>query len=905
MFGRASERAELDRILAGVRTGVSAALVVRGEAGIGKSALLDYAAACADGLRVLRGVGVESEAELPFSALHLLLRGELGRVGALPAPQAAALRGALGLASADGRDRFLIGLAVLSLLAELAEDAPVLCLVDDAQWLDRASAEALLFAARRLGADKIGMVLAARAESGWQAAGLPELWMAPLPAEDAADMIAALPGAARLPLPVRDQVLDQAQGNPLALIELARALGARGHAVPVSAMDPGPVAGRVLAAFQDRIGLLPEAARTGLSVVAADDTGDLGTVLAAAGSLGAGLDDLRPAEDAGLIELGAGTVRFRHPLVRAAAYQGAPVTVRFAAHRVLSAVFGAAGDVDRRAWHLAAGAIGLDEETAAGLAAVAAGARARGGQAAAATAYERSAQLSPDAGARGRRLAAAAQAAVDAGLLDRAGELADQARSLIDDPGTLAELAQVRAAVEFERGSPRRAARIRFEGAAHAPDREAEAAMLVEAVREAWYGRDEETAGSAAARLAELAPAVGAELRPLVDCAIGLAALLAGDGARGWSAISAALREVRSGTYAPPSRMRLAEGALVMGDDEAVGELASSVVAACRDRGVIAVLPLALLTYASALQFLDRHDEAQIACAEALSLSSHTGQPHRAWHLHGILARIAAVAGDEERCREHAAAACTAQDSSPPVAWARCSLGLLELGLGRMENAFAHLESAMAAGSGHTVISGFAIPDHVEAAVATGRVDAARRSLPRFADFAAHCGQPWAAAVMLRCRALLASPDTAEEYFAAAVRRHREGGRPLERARTELLYGEWLRRERRRAEALTLLRSASQIFERVGAAGWAARAREQLRGAGEGDPARELPADPLAALTPQERQVVRLAATGLTNREVAAQLFLSHRTVGFHLNNAFPKLGIASRTELTRLALEQ
>ncbi|MDL4817330.1 ATP-binding protein [Actinomadura opuntiae] len=896
LFGRSVEQAELDRLIEGVRAGVSAALVVRGEAGIGKSALLDYAAACADGLRVLRGVGVESEAELPFSALHLLLRGELGRVGALPAPQAAALRGALGLASADGRDRFLIGLAVLSLLAELAEDAPVLCLVDDAQWLDRASAEALLFAARRLGADKIGMVFAARGDGrGFPAAGLPERTLTGLDRGAAAELLAArVTGAAP---EVMNRVLDDAAGNPLALIELPDLQLEPSR--PSFAISTVPVEGRVREAFGEQLRRLPAPVRALLTIAAAEDTGDLAVLLRAGATIGGALPDLAFAEQAGLVRLTERSIAFRHPLIRAAAYQTAPLAARLAAHLELAQIFGELGDDDRRAWHLAAGASGHDDEIAAELDRAAEHAGRRGGHSAAAAAHERAAQLTASADGRGRRLAAAAHSAATAGEHDRAAMLAERAGRLLPDGPAKARLAPIRAAAELRRGSPRAAGRGLLAAAATVADPEVAAPLLVEAARHGWFGADRSIVAEAADRLAALAR-VPARLSGWTRAT---AAIMAGDLAEGVPV----LRDLADGRWSDPPQVRLlvAFALHTAGADAPACELAENVVAECRALGALDLLPQALQVTAQIEAFLGRYGRARALATEAMSLAHDSGQGHWNGLFVGVLARVAACEGDDETTHALTAELFRAAGrSSPPIeAWAGAALGLLDLGHRRYESALDHLDPVVHGPARYSLAATFALPDHVEAAVRAGRPELVGDSAARFATFAEHSRSAWARSTALRCKALTA-PDQAERYFAEAVRVPRDAERPLERARTELLYGEWLRRSRRRAEARRLLRSALETFERIDAHGWSGRARTELRASGETAAVPDAPGDALAVLTPQERQVVQLAASGLSNRDIGAQLFLSHRTVSYHLYKAFPKLGIASRAELARLYLE-
>ncbi|MFI6506654.1 AAA family ATPase [Streptosporangium sp. NPDC050855] len=903
--GRTDELAVIDRLLADARGRRSGALVVRGEAGIGKSALLDHAAAEAGDMRVLRGVGIESESELPFAGLHLLLRGVADHVDALPDRQARALRGALGMAPVSGGDRFLTGLAVLTLLADLAEDRPLLCLVDDAHWLDHASAEVLLFAARRLGAEGIALVFAARDlhAPAFPAPGLAEMRLSGLDGATAADLLAG--HAADLPRHVREQILREARGNPLALLELSAAQ--REGQLPAYPYNLGtlPTHSRIQQTFTDRIATLPERTRTLLLVAAADDTGDPAVVLGAAARLGADVEDLEPAEHRRLLLFTEDRLVFRHPLIRAAAYRGATLSRRIAVHRALADTLEAHADADRRAWHLAAASTRPDEEVAAALERSAEHARARGGYAAIAAAYERAASLSPDRHGRGRRLAAAARAAVDAGQLDRAVALADQAVPHALDPTTAAEVARVRATVAGERGQPKVAHEILAEAvlstAGHDPD--TTAAMLFDAVEAAWFAGDLAAVTGVVERARALGHAPDDRVRALVRVAAGLTGLAADEVGDGLPA----LRELIGLTAGGPHRAGFRERArvtwwhLMLGEHVAAHDLAVALVRDCRTEGAIGVLPRALALLARAQMPQGRYRDALASGTEGLRIAHDTGQSdHEGYHA-VVLAQIAAVEGDQERCADLVKEVLARGTGANPV-WAACALSLLDLGLGRHEAALHRLEGVTAGPNRLDTLS--SLPDLVEAAARLGLPGRAAESCRRYRGWAEQSGQPWAGAVALRCRALLADDEEeAGAYYARAVRLHRTGERPFDRARTELLYGEWLRRSRRRSDARPPLRSALEIFERLGAAPWAARARTELRASGESLAARDRGTGPLSRLSPQEFQVVRLAAAGLSNRDIGAQLFLSPRTVGHHLYNAYPKLGVATRGELARLDL--
>ncbi|MBE1583771.1 helix-turn-helix transcriptional regulator [Nonomuraea angiospora] len=915
LIGRIKEQAAIDGLLATARAGKSGSLVLRGEAGIGKSALLDYAAeAAGEEMRVLRGAGFEPEIELPFAGLHLLLRGAVDTIDVLPAAQARALRGALGMEPGFSGDRFLVGLALLTLLADLAERRPLLCLVDDAQWLDHASAEALLFAARRLEAEGVVLIFAAREdEHAFPAAGVPDLHLTGLDTSCAAELLATYAGD--LAPRARERLLREAHGNPLALLELPALLTAAQSAdeSPIHAFGIGscPAPGRVHHAFRDRIARLPEAARTVLLVAAADDTGALDVVLTAARKLGVDLADLDTAEAAGLVHVGDGRVFFRHPLVRSAVYHLTSLMRRLAAHRALAETLaGRPGDVDRWAWHLAAAATGPDEESAAALERSAEHARARGGHAAVAAACERAAQLSPDPRERGRRLTLAAAAAAEAGLYERACELADQAASDVADPKVLAYLARTRAMIAMAHGEVETAHAL-LTGTAEAIIGQAEdvaIALFFEALTPAWIGSNYAALARTATRVSELHSTKAGQLQPMTRVLAGMGGLAGEEppGGLAWLRdMIEGLRD-RSEPAELQERAQLAIWDLVIGDDTLAHERAVAIERQCRAQGAIGLLPLALALVARSQMFLGMHREALASAEEGLRIARDTEQGYYAALLVGVLTYLAAIEGDEERCLKLAEQIADVHDAA--TGGMRCvSLNLLDLSLGRPETALRRAEEFGAFGpAARTVMVMHRMPDLVEAAVRADRNDFAVAASERVQVWAAQTPSPWADAVALRCRALLASDEDAERYYEQALHLHLRGGRLFERARTELLYGEWLRRLRRRADARHQLRSALDIFERLGSRPWADRARAELRAAGERQTGEgRLSEGVLDRLTSQELQIIRMAATGLSNREIAAQLFLSPRTIGYHLYKAYPKLGVASRAELARLDLDE
>ncbi|GAA2209629.1 LuxR family transcriptional regulator [Nonomuraea monospora] len=928
LHGREAEQATIDRLLA-ARTGV---LVLRGEAGIGKSALLEHAATTAEA-RVLRVSGIESEAELPFAALHLLLRPMLDHIGALPEQQADALMSALGLGRAAAGDRFLIRLATLSLLTELAADQPLVCLVDDAHWLDQESADALLFVARRLYAEPIVIVFAARDDGGnFLTPGQPELRLTGLAQEPAARLLAERAGW--LALAAREVIVAEAQGNPLALLELPHTLtpDQRAGALAPLAFSLGgaePVAGRVLAGFRVRIQQLPAASRACLLVAALDDSGDLDTLNRALRGMGVSLTDFAAAERADLLRITGAGVVFRHPLVRTAARLAADVAQRVAAHQALAT----ATDEDRRAWHLAAVAMGPDEQVAGALEEAAVRAASRGGRAAASAGYERAAQLSAEPAARARRWAAAASAALDAGLWRRAEELTRRASpagspagsppmpqtvppaapsgvlptvptaavpGAAFGPAVWAELARVRAMLAFQDGRPLEATRLLHGGveALGQTDPETALSMLSLAIIFTWSSPPHPDQIALSRRTAELIPLLEGPLGVIDEFNREVCGLLEGDD------MAAITSPTGAGLSEPtlPFELRVMATNLgfVHGSQRAMLADAGDLVAECRRAGRVGRLPQAMMLQAAAQIINGRHHAARSSVSEGLQIAADIDQPY--WHnyLTGVSAWLAAVAGAEQECRELMERALAAETWMTGAGWAGYAFVMLDLGAGRYASVLDRMDRIAAGPARHAFIWRYACPDVVEAAVRAGSAERAHPALDRFTAWARATGQPWALAVLERCQALVTG-DGARYQRALAL--HREAEHPFEQARTELLYGEWLRRHQRRAEARAHLNAAMETFARLGAHPWADRAAAELRATGVSLASRERDRDPLAALTPQELHVVRLAAAGASNREIGTQLFLSPRTVAYHLYKAFPKLGITTRAELARLVV--
>jgi tetratricopeptide (TPR) repeat protein len=847
---------------------------------------------------------VPSEAELPFAGLHLLLGPALGRRTMLPRPQREALEAAFGLQRTGSRDRFLVGLAVRSLLAELAEDGPLVCLIDDAQWLDRASAEALVFAARRLGAEGIAINFAARDhEAPFPTPGLPELQVGRLDAASAVALVAEH-GGAELPSGARDRILAEAQGNPLGLIELTRAYR---HTPAVARLGPGALAltDRLQQAFAGQVRQLAEPTQTLVLVAAAEGSGDLGVVGEAARALGVVVADLGPAEQVGLVRVANDTVRFRHPLVRASVYQGAVLGRRLAVHRAIAQALHGPADADRRAWHLAASTTGPDEQVAAELERTAATAMARSGEAAAAAAYERAVQLTVDPAARARRLALAAEAAAEIGDFDRARSLAVRAAGQTSDPVTQARLAGVRALADFAQGQLPTAHRLLVEGAALSGERDRPRAlrMLMHALQIAWLVGNRVLVSGTAERLEVLGGSVEEPLVPLVQLMLWSAAQTderVTDGLPPLANLVAAARCSRAGHRDDLAMVAMV--CLVNGRNADARELLASLVADARAHGRVGWLPALLTCLAQALVVDGRYGDALASASEALRIARDTGQVPWTSEAGAVLAYLAAVDGDQARCQrlvDTALAGPAAHSASSGTPWVPWALGLLDLGRGRPDTALAQLERVV---RGPTRYHGSAlrsIPDLVEAAVRIGQPQRAAEPLARFSQWARHADTPGTDALVERCQALLDADGDAERHYLAALKLHEAS---FDQARTQLLYGAWLRRARRKADARTQLRAAIEDLDRVGAAPWAERARAELRATATTipQPGRTCP----PPLTPQELQVARLAAQGLSNRDIAAQLVLSPRTVGYHLYKAYPKLGVTSRSQLDLAMLE-
>jgi DNA-binding CsgD family transcriptional regulator len=897
LVGRERECAVIDRLLEDACGGVSGALVVRGEAGIGKSALLEYAVRqAAPGMMILRAAGVEAEADLAFAGLHGLLRPIVARLGELPETQSRALAGALGLGPSPHSDRLLISAAVLSLLAAAAEDRPVLCVVDDAQWVDQPSADALVFTARRLQAEQLALLFGVREGESrrFEAAGVGELPLSGLNPPSAAAVLADRTGNATPA--VRERLLAEADGNPLALLELPAGLSQAQLEGRVALPEAIPLSPRLEGVFRQRAGRLPDAAQAALLVSAADTTGDVSAVLRALAGLGLPPDALDPAEEAALIRITERTIAFRHPLVRSALYQGATLSQRRRVHAALAAAFTGEEHADRRVWHQAMATLSGDEEVAAALEASARRAQLRAGHSSAATAFLRAAELSTDQSRRTRRIAAAAQAAWDAGQAGRARDAI--ARALPLATGELrAHLLHVNGVIESRTGSLQEGWSRLVEGGEATSEVSLKLEMLLEAAEAATMAGDLARAMEIVRGSAQISP-VSARDRLISTIFRGYLQEYAGEHEQAQPMLADAVKQ--AGALDDPRALLWAShAAYTAGDGSGSLRCASRAVEAARRQGLLSLLPPTLHKQSMELFSASSFDLAYAAAEEGYRLSIELGHG-KGWHLVNMAA-VEAVWGREQDARRHAAEALVLSQRSGwafTTSFARNVLGFIELSMGHPEQAADQLLMLTDPGHPdfHPVIGLPAVTDAVEAAMRAGRRDAAIGRLAMAHSWVGAAPTGARRALLARCQAMAGERDP-DEAFGEAVQ-HAPALAPFQRGRTELLYGEWLRRQRRRTEARARLRAALELFQRLGAVPWAERTEAELRATGE--TARKRDPSALTKLTPQERQIAGLVAGGQSNRDIAAQLFLSPRTIDYHLRKVFTKLGITSRADLIR-----
>ncbi len=905
LLGRDSEREAVSRLVATARLGVGGALVFMGEPGVGKTALLEDTLASLGEMRVLRATGLEAERHIPFAGLLQLLRPALAHLDGLSAPQAAALSGALALSDAGtgSGDRFLIGAAVLSLLTGYAEEAPVAVVVDDLHLLDLPSAEAIVFAARRLGADPVVVLVGVRtSEADRVVAGLPVLHLSGLDPDAATALVTRMAGG-RLAPGRLEPLLALAEGNPLALLELS------GDDLDVLATDPSDLPARVpdtvTAAFARRLDRMDEACRTAL-LVAAICGGDLLVTTRACTNLGVDVDALAEAEDAGLMSVTSGRITFRHPLVRAAVYSRAGARERRVAHRAVADVL-PEGDTDRRAWHLAEAVWQPDAEVSDVLAEAAERARARTAYSVASGAFERSARLTPDRERRTERLLCAAETAWSAGLTERAlGLLEAHGREHPEESGRMQELS-LRGAIAARTGHVRDAREMLMEAANLATDPNEETVILADAVHANFYLADASAAVALAQRLAELAPAVTDDrARAFGLVATGTARILAGQpGGAADLRAAVPMLEATPAVYEDPHRLSLVmQVPLYLRDDTGGGRTVRDLVEAVRGQAGVGALPAMLWHLARDQAATSAWAEAEANYTAVVRLGEETGQITEQVMALAGLCWLESHQGREERCRQHAAevlATPAAAHLHMAEAWVSYALGDLELSLGEPARAVSTLRELVHLLEVHDLADADLVPaaELVDALVRLGEVSEAHAVASSYERAARGKGQPWALARAERARGLLADDASASPFFEAALEAHAATLDRFETARTRLAYGERLRRAAMRLRARDQLRAALDDFEDLGAARWAERAAVEL--AATGETVRRRGADPRSSLTPQELQVSLLLVDGRTTREAAAALFLSPKTVEYHLRKVYTKLGIGSRSELAEL----
>jgi DNA-binding CsgD family transcriptional regulator len=911
--GRRRECSVLDRLVEAVRAGESRALVLCGEPGAGKTALLDYLAGHAPGCRVARAVGVQSEMELAFAALHQLCAPMLNRAERLPHPQRAALGTAFGLDTGSAPDRFLVGLAVLGLLSDVAGTRPLLCLVDDQQWLDRASAQVLTFVARRLEAESVGLVFAART-AGEELAGLPELAVEGLRDGDARVLLDSV-FAAPLDSRVRDQIIAEARGNPLALLELPRGLTpvqlAGGFGLPGAV----PLPGRIEESLQRQLDALPAETRRLVQLAAADPVGDPVLVWRAAERLGIGAEAATAAAEAGLLEFGA-QVRLRHPLVRSIAYRSASLQDRQEAHRALAEATDPQVDPDRRAWHLAQAAPGPDEDVAAELERSASRAQARGGMAAAAAFLERAALLTREPARRAQRLLAAARAQRDAGALDAALGLLVAAEAGPREALRMAQVEHLRGQIALDQRRGSDASRLllsaarRFEPLNPGLARETHLEALWEAAM--WAGDlDHADAVREAAQAARAAPP-GPEPPRAVDLLLDAFALRFTQGyAAAGPALATALELVLGldggsevSRWLLPSGGRIGQiVAVELWDFESWQALASRQARLARAAGALVHLQFALNYLARAHLLAGEPTTAERMIDEDHLIAEATGNPPVA----DTEVMLAAWRGHEPEASDLIEAAvqdAVARGSGRLAGFAAYASSVLYNGLGRPDAARDAAWQAFERGQlGHGPL---VVSELAEAAARTGDTATVRTALEWLSERTRVVTSEWVLGIEARIRALLSEGEEADRGYRESISRLGRTRLRAELARAHLLYGEWLRREHRRVAAREQLRTAHRMLDAMGFEAFAERARRELLSTGEtvrkrgGEPARPRPAQAIDALTAQETQVARLALDGLSNSEIGVRLFISSRTVQYHLRKVFTKLGISSRGQLHR-----
>jgi DNA-binding CsgD family transcriptional regulator/tetratricopeptide (TPR) repeat protein len=898
--GRSAECSALDGIGADIRAGKGRALVVRGEAGVGKTALLEYLVDAASDLHVVRATGVESEMELAYAGLHQLCAPLLDRLGRLPEPQHEALRIVFGLSSGNAPDQFLVGLAVLSLLSEAADERPLLCVVDDAQWLDHASALTLAFVGRRLLAEPVALVFAAR-ETDQALEGLPALEVGGLREGDAQALLGSV---IRFVLDerVRDRIVAETRGNPLALLELPRGLTATQLAGGFGLLGAQALSGRIEESFQRRLEALADQTRMLLLIAAADPVGDPLLLWRAADRLGIGAL-AESAEAEGLLEIGE-QVTFRHPLVRSAVYRMAPPEHRRAAHLALAEVTDRRIDPDRRAWHLAAAAGGPDEDVASELERSADRAQGRGGLAAAAAFLRRAVALTEDSARRSERALSAAQASLQAGAFDVALQLlaAAEVGPLSELQRARLELLRAEAAYSESRGSNAPALLLQAARTLEPLDPRLARDTYLDAWSAALFAGQLATSGSLheVSRAALDSPRSREPQRPADVLLDGFAMALVEGRAASGPVLERAARGFAGNDVSVEEVLRwgwLATAAAVMvWDYDTCVAVAARGVQLARDSGALTVLVVAVNVLAQAVALGGDFDRAEALIAEAHAVRDATGAqvaPYGALVLAGLQGREP----DASTLIDTTITEATAGGQGTAVQYAHWARSVILNGLGRYPEALA---AAREAGDDtpELFVSAWALSELIEAATRSNERELARASLQRLAAITVVAGNDWALGIVARSRALVSDGQTAQRFYLEAIERLGRTRLRPEVGRAHLVYGEWLRRENRRVESRVELRLAHEMFTAIGMEAFTERARIELLATGE--KVRRRDAETRDELTAQERQIAQLARDGLSNPEIGARMFLSPRTVEWHLRKVFTKLGISSRRDLTK-----
>jgi DNA-binding CsgD family transcriptional regulator len=906
LLGRELERARIDGLIDAARDGEGGSLALKGEAGIGKTALLAYAAESAGGMRVLHARGLEGEAPLAFRGLHDLLLPLADLLDRIPEPQADALRGALALGPEPATPQ-AVAAGTLSLLAAAAESEPLLVVVDDLQWLDSSSADSILFAARRLADTPVAVLLAAREGTGFEATGVEGLVVEGLEAPDAAKLVSLT--RSDIAPPVAARLVEAAHGNPLALVELPELLDPQQLRGESPLPQPLPAAASIEGAFRARADRLTDAAQKAVTVAAALGDGDTGVLAKALGSFG--IDpraSLEEAEARGILVLRPGRFEFVHPLARSALYQAAPAAGRREAHAAIAAALDGRAAPDLRAWHLGEAATEPDEELAAALEDSADRALRRGGYRAAAAARERAAELSIDDDGRTRRYASAGDAAQLAGLGEQALALLDKALVSEGDPLRRAEIHNSRGFILYWRGELDQAREAwQHASGIEAFDREKAAVIYHEMLGPCYERGDPAGVLEMGQRSYELAPRDGGWIEFMGATAMGFGLMYNGRAreARPFLLRGGEIAETNPDSFDDPVWLGVGGAALCFAEEDLRARtFFERLLGEARATSSFGVLTFILPALAGVERDFGNWPRARALAVECVELSLDTGQTINLANGRNECAHLSALAGREQECREFAGeAAALAQEtgSFASLVWTREALGALELGLGNTEQAIAQLEpvvlQVVERGIGEPQMAA-TLPNLIEAYIRAKRLGEAEEVLCYLDKLAADSGYVGQLAPAARCHGLLASQEEFAGFFEAGIEQCERLPRPFERARIELCFGERLRRSGHRVEARTHLRKALAIFDQLGAHPWAGKARGELRASGETIRAHDH--STRDELTPQELKVALVIAEGASNQEAAAALFLSPKTIEAHLGRAYRKLGIRSRSELTR-----